>query len=328
MRIGKLVWATLFAALTAATAGAIFLFRGGSDAQASAPPPAGTETAEAPTTAPATATATATAAAPVPSPAANPVQNISTAAPAVSLDPVKALIASGDHHAARAEMSRIYFAEDTPPSVRTELEPMMLLVSRALVTDRPTDRDFEFYKVGPGDSLIKIAERFRVEKKYRFVQYGVLKLFNRLSNDMIRVGQTLRVPKGEVALVVRMSQFKLYVFHEGIAFASYPVALGAEANATPAGLYVVGEKTAKPTWWPPESTGLKGPIAPDDPKNPLGTHWIALQHTLHSALGIHGTNDPGSIGTRASLGCVRMRNEDVKVVFECVTPGMQVHILE
>lgn len=326
MRIGKMLWAALFAAVLLAAAGILFLFRGGSDVQAlAAPTPSprfAAEVAPTPDPAPIRAEAQNISATPTPPlPSSPPVL-------AVNLDSVRAMIAAGQHYEARDEMARLYFAEGASAALRTELEPAMLLVSRALVTDRPTERDFEFYKVGQGDSLIKIAERFRVEKKYRYVQYGSLKLFNRLGNDMIRVGQTLRIPKGEVSIVVRMSQFKLYVFHEGIAFASYPVALGAEASATPVGLYTVGEKTAKPTWWPPESTGLKGPIGPEDPKNPLGTHWIALQHPLHSGLGIHGTNDPGSIGTRASLGCVRMRNEDVKIIFECVTPGMKVHILE
>lgn len=326
MRMGGIVWAAFVAALLLATGGVLFLFQGGGSVEASALPPTLLPTPPAVAVAPAS----------VPAPNSGQPQNVAATAtppavpavPSVSLEPVKAMIAAGEHCKAREEMARLYFAEGSPSSLRDELEPMMLLVSRALVTDRPTEQDFEFYKVSPGDSLIKIAERFRVEKKYRFVQYGVLKLFNRLGNDMIRVGQTLRVPKGEVAIVVRMSQCKLYVFYEGIAFASYPVALGAEANATPAGVYTVGEKTAQPTWWPPASTGIKGPIGPEDPKNPLGTHWIALQHTLHAGLGIHGTNDPASIGTRASLGCVRMRNEDVKIIFECVTPGMKVHILE
>lgn len=326
MRFGKIAWGGIFVGLVALTIGGAYWFKGPSasadpapapQVQPPAPPqPQPLQVVQRDETPPEPAR-----------PAAQPPQEISVA-PGVNLEPVRALIVGGDLAGARAELARIYFDDKTPSGLRNELETMMLQISRTLVTDKPTDRDFEFYKIQSGDSLIKIAERFRVEKKYRFAQHGVLKLFNKLGNDMIRIGQTLRIPKGEVRIVVRMSQFKMLLFYEGIAFAQFPVAVGAEANATPAGVYTVGDKTAKPTWFPPESSGVKGPVGPDDPKNPLGSHWIALQHRLHTGLGIHGTNDPATIGTKASLGCVRMRNEDVKIVFECVTPGMEVHILD
>jgi hypothetical protein len=57
----------------------------------------------------------------------------------------------------------------------------------------------------------------------------------------------------------------------------------------------------------------------DDPEYPLGKpgRWIGLEGVFGNALGthgygIHGTNEPDSIGKQESLGCVRMLNKDVE----------------
>jgi lipoprotein-anchoring transpeptidase ErfK/SrfK len=44
------------------------------------------------------------------------------------------------------------------------------------------------------------------------------------------------------------------------------------------------------------------------------------------SLGIHGTNDPTSIGKRVSQGCIRMRNEDVEALFEILPEGATVTV--
>jgi hypothetical protein len=191
---------------------------------------------------------------------------------------------------------------------------------------KPTERDFEFYVVRPGDSLIRIATWFRLEKKLN-VEFGLIKLFNGLSGTNIRVNDRLKVPKGKITLVVRKSTFTLHVMCDGISVKAYKVGLG-KNDGTPSARFVVGTKTAQPTWYPPESTGLKGPIPAGDPRNLLGSHWIALDHDMHRGLGIHGTTEPQSIGTNSSLGCVRMLNEDVKQLFEMVSPGTEVHVVD
>jgi lipoprotein-anchoring transpeptidase ErfK/SrfK len=52
--------------------------------------------------------------------------------------------------------------------------------------------------------------------------------------------------------------------------------------------------------------------------NPVGTRWLGLNR---KGYGIHGTNNPRSIGKRASHGCVRMRNRDVEDLFARVAVG-------
>ena len=60
------------------------------------------------------------------------------------------------------------------------------------------------------------------------------------------------------------------------------------------------------------------------PKNPLGERAINLGWGTYR---IHGTNKPNSIGSAASAGCFRMRNADVKDLFERVHVGAQVVVL-
>jgi hypothetical protein len=55
-----------------------------------------------------------------------------------------------------------------------------------------------------------------------------------------------------------------------------------------------------------------------DPGNPLGARALYLGSTLYR---IHGSNEPGTIGTQLSSGCIRMRNEDVIDLYDRVKVG-------
>ena len=82
-------------------------------------------------------------------------------------------------------------------------------------------------------------------------------------------------------------------------------------------------KLKNPTYYSPRGEGV---IQSGDPKNPLGKFWIGLSgidgHAVgKESYGIHGTIDPDSIGKMASMGCIRMRNEDVAVVYEMLVEG-------
>ena len=46
----------------------------------------------------------------------------------------------------------------------------------------------------------------------------------------------------------------------------------------------------------------------------------------HSTLGFHGTNDEAGVGEAVSLGCIRMRNEDVEVLYEVLPVGSVVEV--
>lgn len=90
----------------------------------------------------------------------------------------------------------------------------------------------------------------------------------------------------------------------------------------------VSKKRRNPTWTPTPSMRVENPKLPQSmgpgPKNPLGERAINLGWGTYR---IHGTNKPNSIGSAASAGCFRMRNADVKDLFERVHVGAQVVVL-
>jgi len=125
-------------------------------------------------------------------------------------------------------------------------------------------------------------------------------------------------------VVVDLSELKLYLYKDGELAKTYRVAAGAPEFPTPTGTFAVTSKVMNPTWYPPNSEWAKDaePIPPGI-ENPLGTRWIG---TSAPAVGIHGTPSPGSIGTYASHGCIRMYISDVEELFEKVAVGMPVLI--
>jgi lipoprotein-anchoring transpeptidase ErfK/SrfK len=105
---------------------------------------------------------------------------------------------------------------------------------------------------------------------------------------------------------------------------SFPVGLGKD-DSTPLGKWQVepDRKVKNPEYDSPRGEGV---IEADDPKNPLGEFWIGLAGLDGDAVGkesygIHGTIEPDSIGKQASMGCIRLRNEDVAVVFSALVEG-------
>ena len=113
-------------------------------------------------------------------------------------------------------------------------------------------------------------------------------------------------------VVVSIPDRKLALIENGRVVKIYPTAVGAAASPTPSGTYSIAQRVANPTWYGP------GIVVGPGKGNPVGTRWLGLSR---KGYGIHGTNNPRSIGKRASHGCVRMRNSDVEDLFERVTVG-------
>ncbi|MDD3704584.1 MAG: L,D-transpeptidase [Clostridiaceae bacterium] len=96
----------------------------------------------------------------------------------------------------------------------------------------------------------------------------------------------------------------LTLYRTGIMFKAYPIATGKLTTPTPTGIFTIVNKQV-------------------NPGGPFGTRWMGLSKPHY---GIHGTNNPPSIGTSASNGCVRMFNRDVEDLFSYVGVGTAVRI--
>jgi lipoprotein-anchoring transpeptidase ErfK/SrfK len=118
-----------------------------------------------------------------------------------------------------------------------------------------------------------------------------------------------------------------YVLGNGKAL-KYGVAVG-KAGFAWSGTARIGNKVEWPSWTPPEEMIERRPELaefadgmPGGPDNPLGARALYLYKGKRDTLyRIHGTNEPGSIGTAASSGCIRMLNEEVIDLYERVRIG-------
>ena len=95
-----------------------------------------------------------------------------------------------------------------------------------------------------------------------------------------------------------------------------------------AGVKTISAKREWPDWTPPSEMLARRPDLPrhmeGGPENPLGARAMYLGSTLYR---IHGSNEPWTIGTNVSSGCIRMRNEDVIDLYGRVNVGTRVIVL-
>src|SRR4051812_22964246 len=127
-------------------------------------------------------------------------------------------------------------------------------------------------------------------------------------------------------LTIDRPNFKLRLF-KGLKFRkSYGIAVGMAGLETPAGRYAIQNKQVNPAWHVPNSAwagSLAGQVIPGGaPNNPLRARWLGIAN----GVGIHGTAEDWSIGTRASHGCIRMHVSDVVQLFRRVPVGAPVLI--
>ncbi len=117
---------------------------------------------------------------------------------------------------------------------------------------------------------------------------------------------------GRRLIVVSIPQRKLVLMEDGAVKKVYPVAVGKASTPSPAGRFTIKERVSNPTY------SHRGKVIAPGPKNPVGSRWMGLSV---KGYGIHGTNEPGSIGKAASHGCIRMGKADIEELFAQVEVG-------
>ena len=124
---------------------------------------------------------------------------------------------------------------------------------------------------------------------------------------------------------VDRASFRLRLFKRLRLVKTYPIAVGMAGLDTPQGLRHVLDKQVNPTWHVPNSPwagSLAGQTIPPGPNDPLKARLL----DLGDGIGIHGTAEDWSIGTRASHGCIRMHVSDVIDLYDRVPVGTPVLI--
>jgi L,D-transpeptidase ErfK/SrfK len=181
-------------------------------------------------------------------------------------------------------------------------------------------------EVFPGESLYQVARRHGYAMEH-------LAEANRLPISMAALGaSSVTIPGRRIlpseppaqGLVVNLPERGFYVFGSGEP-RFFPIAIGQPGRfETPTGSFRIVEKVENPDWVAPEWAGLgEDNVIQAGPDNPLGDRWIGLSW---SGLGMHATNNPASIGSATSHGCMRMYPEVARTVFDMVRTGWPVRI--
>ncbi len=128
-------------------------------------------------------------------------------------------------------------------------------------------------------------------------------------------------------LVIDTPNKFLFLVQGGGRALRYGIGVG-KPGFTWSGVKTISAKKEWPAWTPPPEMLKRRPDLPrhmeGGPENPLGARAMYLGTSLYR---IHGSNEPWTIGTNVSSGCIRMRNEDVIDLYGRVNVGTRVIVL-
>ncbi|WP_079530216.1 L,D-transpeptidase [Halobacillus hunanensis] len=127
----------------------------------------------------------------------------------------------------------------------------------------------------------------------------------------------------EPVVFVNKSSHEITVFQSGKEIFHSKVATGKTKELTPEGHFTIRVKAKDPYY-------RKKDIPGGVPENPLGSRWIGFDAngTDGRIFGVHGTNQPESIGKAVSAGCIRLTNERVEQLYQLVEEGTEIIIVD
>jgi L,D-transpeptidase ErfK/SrfK len=160
------------------------------------------------------------------------------------------------------------------------------------------------HTVKPGETLTQIS------KDYRTSLSEIISANPAINPDVLYPSQSITIPgfppthSIPYKIDVSINNRWLRLIKDGELKKQYPIAVGRILHGTPVGNFIIINK------------------APN-PGGPYGSMWMSLSKEHY---GIHGTNDPSSIGKAVSRGCIRMYNSDVEELANIVPIGTSVTI--
>ena len=134
----------------------------------------------------------------------------------------------------------------------------------------------------------------------------------------VQTASVQSTPVAKRVIVVSLEDRKLALVEDGQVKKVYTVAVGKPTTPSPTGTFTIARRVKNPTYSHDGKTVLPGP------GNPVGTRWMGLSV---KGYGIHGTNEPKSIGKAASHGCIRMAKKDLEEMYEMVSVGDTVELV-
>lgn len=188
-------------------------------------------------------------------------------------------------------------------------------------------RDAELTFTGAGTPKVtppRLGLEIDVEQGIERVRRGILERSQERFRLPTRRYRPERTGVG-FSVVVDRRDFDLRLYKGEQLMRTMTVAVGTSQHPTPAGRFVMTRLDKNPVWYPPDSRWAEG-LGPVQPGrgNPLGTRWMGISAY---AIGIHGTPQPETLGSRASHGCIRLSIVNAEWLFNLVERGTAVKII-
>lgn len=217
----------------------------------------------------------------------------------------------------------------------TFIKPVLATVYEMGSVDKRLIGSPKVHKVVKGDYFQQLAEQYDV---------GFLALL--LANPqhdpfLLKVGTEVVIPNQMLlpfitrkGIVINLPELRLYYFSpEENKVHVFPVGIGRQGLSTPLTSTVIGEKRKDPIWRPTKEMQERhfaehgkylAKEFPAGPNNPFGKYALRLGT---SEFLIHGSNKRFGIGMRASSGCIRMYDDDIKWLFDNVPVNTKVRVV-
>jgi L,D-transpeptidase ErfK/SrfK len=155
-----------------------------------------------------------------------------------------------------------------------------------------------------------------------------------VSGNAVRIPRAFLLPPlPHQGIVINLPEMRMYYYPENSAnVMTFPIGIGKVGKTIPIQNTRIARKVVNPVWTPTpdirqynREQGIELPDQmPAGPDNPLGPYAIYLRIPTYL---IHSTIFPESIGRRASFGCIRMNESDIKEFFPLVQTGTAVSII-
>jgi len=238
---------------------------------------------------------------------------------------------------ARDALSEVFFTYKLSAKQQEQaLAALTDIAEKTLLSGKVYEGDpYAFsHTITKGDTLTKIVAREQCG-----VTPTIIEKINNVSATTLRVGQSIKLLRGPAFAVVDKDTFVMDLYFQR---AGQPktfvrqvrVSLGRDGG-TPIGSWIVKSKAPRAMWTPPPSMPNSKPVAWGQAGYPLGKegYWISLAGTdentrTRTGYGLHGTDEPDSIGKAASHGCVRLNDEDIELVYSLMAERISTVVIK
>lgn len=226
------------------------------------------------------------------------------------------MLEEGNLRGAQEALDRVRGRGKDYPELKTAtFELNMRMLFSPIITEVPAS---DYYVVKEGDSLDRISKTLGTTTELLQESNGIT------DPRRLQIGKRIKVVTDQFRVEVSKSKKTLRLISGDTVLNEYPVGTG-KFGSTPTGTFRISDRVKEPPWF------KDGRVIPyGDPKNILGTRWMAIQSTDGqkelTGYGIHGTDDDSSIGKESSQGCIRLCNRDVEELFKILPVGTEVVI--